>query len=321
MASGVRSSSPGWLALPPLRPPQWWLPRQPRAAACTGLKVHQPLRALAQAAWSTTRLAARLGGLRLLAGGQPPPDEVLDLVAPHLRAGDLTAVMRRGDEHRFVVLIMSQAGWPWGVAKVALSVAGERALRQEAGAIAAYGGWLTPPLSAPRVLASEPGLLLLDAVDWRMRRRPWRLTSGIAAALGTLHRKGGSGDGQGLAHGDFAPWNLLRHETGWVLLDWEHAGPGAPAYFDLLHFLVQSSRQLGRPSRGAVVRGVSTGRGWTGRAVRAYAGAAGLDSATAVGHLRAYLWAREAGIDLRTQRGRTLLLAGGPRAAHPLEGP
>jgi hypothetical protein len=220
------------------------------------------------------------------------------MVAPHLPKGGPMAVMRLGRDSRFVVLMMNRAGRPATVAKVALSEAGERALDREASAIAAYGHGLVPPLSAPHVLASEPGLLVLDAIDWRMQWRPWRLTTGVAAALGVLHRSGRSGPGSGPAHGDCAPWNLLRHGTGWVLLDWECADPDTPSYYDILHFLIQSSTNLGRPSQRAIVRGVSTGQGWIGRAVQAYADAAELDSAEAVEHLRSYLRARDVWMDL-----------------------
>ena len=313
-----------WLTLPPLRPPNWWLPRGPRAAACAGLKVYQPMTSRGRAAWLTTRLAARLGGLGLLAHGQPPPDAVVELAAPHLPAGGAMAVMRREGGHRFVVLIMSPAGRPLRVAKVALSDTEGQALRREAEAIATYGRWLAPPLAAPCVLASESRLLLLDAVDWQVQARPWRLTSSVAAALGAFHRRGRSGHAGGLAHGDCTPWNLLRHAHGWVLVDWGHAGPDVPAYFDILHFFVQSSRNLGRPSQRAIVRGVTSGAGWIGRAVQAYADAAGLDRDQAVGYLRTYLWAREARIDLRTPQGRSLLLTTGSHQAQALgrrEGP
>ncbi len=281
-----------WLALPPLQPPRWWLPQCPRAAACAGVKVYHPITSKGRAAWLTARLAARLGGSRLLAHGQAPPDAVQDLVKPRLPTGGAMAVMRCAHDDRFVVLMMDRAGRPSEVAKVNLSGTGGRSLHREANAIAAYGRWLAPPLTAPRVLANEPGLLVLDAVDWRMQWRPWRLTTDVAASLGAFHRRGRSRDGSGLAHGDCTPWNLLRHEAGWVLLDWECARPDAPAYFDVLHFLVQSSTNLGKPSRSAVVHGVTTGRGWVGRVVWAYADAAGLDSAGAVEHLRAYLGAR-----------------------------
>jgi hypothetical protein len=313
-------SGAGWLSLSALRMPGCWLPREPRAASRAGLKVYQPMRARARAAWLATRLAAHLGGLRLLAPGPPPPAAVLDLVARHLPRDHVTAVMRRCD-HRFVVITMSRTGQPSRVAKVALSAADELALRREADAIAAYGGWLVPPLAPPRVLASERGLLLFDAVDWQLQWRPWRLDSSVAAALGTLHRRGRSGDGRGLTHGDCTPWNLLRRPSGWVLLDWELAGADAPAWFDLLHFLVQAARHLGRPSQRAVVDGVTTGRGWIGRAVRAYAEAAELDSAGAAGHLRAYLWARAAQVDLRTPHGRAALVAAGRDPARPLGTP
>jgi hypothetical protein len=291
----VRSASADWLTLPPLRPTRWWVPAGPRTVAYTGLKLYQPMTAWGRTGWLTARLAARLGGFSLLAPGHPPPDDVLERVTPHLPKGGPMAVMRLEHGGRFVVLMMNRAGQPATVAKVALSAAGERALHREARDLAAYGRGLVPPLSAPCVLASAPGLLVLDAVDWQMQWRPWRLTNDIASALGVLHRTGRSGRGSGLAHGDCAPWNLLRQRHGWVLLDWECADPDAPAYYDILHFLFQSFTNLGRPSQRAIVRGVSTRQGWIGKAVQAYADAAELDSAEAVEYLRLYPREPEAG--------------------------
>lgn len=43
-----------------------------------------------------------------------------------------------------------------------------------------------------------------------------------------------------LAHGDFTPWNLVRHRGEVRAFDWEHLAVDAPALHDLVHFHVQT---------------------------------------------------------------------------------
>jgi hypothetical protein len=96
--------------------------------------------------------------------------------------------------------------------------------------------------------------------------------------MGAFYRAGTRGPGlqPGPAHGDFAPWSLLRTADGWVLIDWEDAAAAEAPFLDLCHYLVQGHAMLGRPSRQAVLDGFRDQRGWVGLAVAAYADGAGL---------------------------------------------
>jgi hypothetical protein len=178
-----------------------------------------------------------------------------------------------------------------GVAKVATDPAGLDALRREAEAIATLGSALDPPLAAPRILHEEPGLLLLEPIPWRPRARPWRLEPEVARALGALFRRGGTPhpEGRGAAHGDCAPWNLLRKDGGWVLLDWESARRDAAPFEDLCHYLIQGHALLGRPSWTEIRVGFLDGGGWVGSAIEAYADAAGVRADDAPTFLESYL--------------------------------
>jgi aminoglycoside phosphotransferase (APT) family kinase protein len=104
----------------------------------------------------------------------------------------------------------------------------------------------------------------------------------------------------GAAHGDFAPWNMLRTESGWVLIDWEAATDAAPPFFDACHFLVQSHSLLGRPSMDELVRGFGQGEGWIGSALHSYADGAGLTGVDPERSLVSYLEVTEGSV--RVQR-------------------
>ena len=178
------------------------------------------------------------------------------------------------------------------MAKVATDSAGEEVLEREAAAIRTLGALLEPPLSAPRILVEEQGLLLLASVAWRPRHRPWLLDADFARSLGAFFRAGvieGPDGLRGPGHGDFAPWNLLQASNNAVLVDWESAAPDLPAFHDVCHWLVQVHSLLGRPSSKELLRGIERGEGWIGAAIRSYAEGAGLDPKDATAGMISYL--------------------------------
>jgi aminoglycoside phosphotransferase (APT) family kinase protein len=136
----------------------------------------------------------------------------------------------------------------------------------------------------------------------------------VARACGLLYRRTASADGsRGAAHGDLAPWNVLRTDTGWTLVDWEDASEDAPPFTDVLHYLVQAYALLRRPTRRDLLASVRTGRGTAGAAIRVYALAAGVAAGVAFGELRSYLkWSLPV-LDPHTRDGRR-----GIRARHAL---
>jgi Phosphotransferase enzyme family len=289
-ARSIARLGAGWVTVPAAST-RWWLPRGPRSVARAGLGVYQPVTWKARAGWSAANTVARLGGFRLLRRGAAPPKEVRDLLAPHLSLGSTLAVSRANAPGRYVASIIDRCGVTTAIAKVATEPPGVRAIASDAAAIGSIGDLLSPPLFAPDVLFEGPGLLVLRAVPWRPRERPWELDEEVAYALGRLFAAGARDTAsapRGPAHGDCAPWNLLRTEDGWVLVDWESAVEEAPPFFDICHWMVQSHCLLGRPSQQELLDGLRTGRGWVGRAIEAYGQGSALAASPWSG-FRAYL--------------------------------
>jgi hypothetical protein len=286
----ARRLGAGWDALRWRGQIRWWLPRGSPAAAAGALSIYQPVTVRGRLGWEAARIAARAGAFRLLPRGEAPPSLVRRALAPHLPPRTTLAVARANHPGRYVAAILDGRGICHGLAKVATGPAGTEALRREAEAIERIGSLLTPPLAAPRVLVHEPGVLLLEAVPWRPRPRPWGLEPKVARALGMLFAsKTAAGRLEGPAHGDCAPWNLLQTDQGWVLIDWEDATDDAPPFHDLCHYLVQGYTLLGRPSWSEVREGFLHGAGWVGRAVRAYAEGSGVAADRAPRSLESYL--------------------------------
>jgi hypothetical protein len=282
-------TGPGWLGLPRKGSVRWMIPRGPRRAALQGLRMYQPMTPKGRLAWGVARGAASLGAFRLLPRGDAPHRAIRQALAPHIPPRGTIAVARSNHAARFVALIVDGTGAARAVAKIALDQAGREALEREASALRTLGPLLPAPLRAPRIVDQEDGLLLMEAVRWRPRQRPWELPVDGAHALGRFHATGRATKEKGLAHGDFAPWNLLETKDAWVAVDWESGDTEAPPFYDLFHFLVQSCALLGRPSQEAILQGVAAAEGHVATLISAYADGAGISGREASRHFLTYL--------------------------------
>jgi aminoglycoside phosphotransferase (APT) family kinase protein len=165
-----------------------------------------------------------------------------------------------------------------------------------------------PPLFAPTIVKQSDGLLLLGAIAWHPRLRPWVLPKDVARALGAFFqtRSGSGKTGVGLSHGDCAPWNLLRTDRGWGLVDWEEAHDQGMPFFDLFHYLILAHLNLERPSQKALLEGLR-GQGWVARSIEAYAEGAKLRVEDARRFLISYLEFPGRRLDVSTPAGRGLV--------------
>ncbi|HYZ13522.1 MAG TPA: hypothetical protein VFA08_07950 [Actinomycetota bacterium] len=299
----MRRLGAGWIAIPPSR--RWVFPRGPRATTAAALSIYQPVTGRGRVAWGAARLAAHAGAFRLLPRGDAPPARVREAIAQFVPRGATLAAMRANHPGRHVVAIVNQYGQTSAIAKVADDDEGRERLRAEAESLDRFSPYITRPVTVPRVIAHEDGVLVLESVTWQPRPVPSRLPIDVARACGLLYRRTASADGsRGAAHGDLAPWNVLRTETGWTLVDWEDASEDAPPFIDVLHYLVQAHALLRRPTRRDLLASVRTGRGTDGAAIRVYALAAGVAAGVAFGELRAYLERTLPTLDPQTRDGR-----------------
>jgi hypothetical protein len=208
------------------------------------------------------RFGSGLGAFRLLPRGPAPSRAAREALAPHVPRGATLAVMSANHPGRYVFLIVGRDGRPYAVGKVAADARGHEALQREARALTTFGARLPSPLSAPALVAHDKGVLLLEAVRWTPRLRPWNLPPDVARALGELFRTTAREDGSaGTAHGDCAPWNLLHSDDRWVLVDWEASREDAPPFFDVFHYIVQSHVLLRHRSPEPLLKDLATGRG------------------------------------------------------------
>jgi hypothetical protein len=295
----------GWVRLPTRRSPRWLLPRGERNVARGALSIYQPVTTRGRAGWEVARVAASLGGFRLTPRAEAPPRAIRATLAPHLPPGATIATMKANHPGRWVAAVISARGELLAIVKVALDDQARAALAKEADALIRLAPKLPAPLRAPTVLERSDCHLLLEACRWRPRARPWMLAEDVAGAMGAFYRlTAGVHGGEGAAHGDFAPWNLLRLSDGWVLIDWEHIRDAAPPFLDVFHYVVQAHALLRRPTQRDVVSGIAGGEGWVGRAIHAYASAASIDADEALGHFPAYLESSMAMLNPATRRGR-----------------
>jgi thymidylate kinase len=276
----LSTGRPPWAALPSKHRPRWLLPSSSRAAARSALLVYHPVTLRARIGWELGRLLAAQGALRLVPASSPP-EEVWKVVAPIVPPGGTVAVARANHAARYVVLVLDRQGMAQSFAKVALDDAGALALGRESEGIQLVAELLRPPAFAPKVLSSSEDMLVFEAVNWHPRTAPWRLPEQVAYALGRVFAETMTEPGpRGAGHGDLAPWNLLRSDRGWALIDWEDARPDLPAFFDVFHFLVQSNIDLHMPSKRAILRGLKL-KGWIGTTITAYCMGAGIDPSLA----------------------------------------
>jgi hypothetical protein len=284
--------------------PRLILPRAPRAAVVAALHAYHPCSTRARFAWQTSRRFAALGGFRLLPRGAAPPRVVRELLAPHLPSRTTIAVAESDHPGRFVAVIVGDRGTCHGVAKLATDTHGQTALENEARALDSLAKFLPPPLYAPGLLAQDKGLLLLEPVQWVPRRLPWVLPPEIARAIGAFFGANGADELMGPTHGDFTPWNLLKAERGWVLVDWEEARDRDRPFFDLFHYLFMVHLNLETFSQQALLDGLE-GKGWIGRAIAAYAEGAGLHDVDPRDFLIFYLHSSSERLNLATPDGRS----------------
>jgi hypothetical protein len=307
-------TAPGWVALPrpgrgtpsPSAPhyvPQLILPRGPRAAVAAALYAYHPCTTKARLAWQAARRFGALGGFHLVPRRGAPPPEVMERLAPYLPPRTTIAVAESDHPGRFVALIVGERGDCHGLAKIATDSAGRSALGNEAKALDSLAKLLPRPLSAPRLLARDTGLLLLEPVHWVPRRSPADLPDEVARAMGAFFRAHGDGE-LGPTHGDFAPWNLLETERGWVLVDWEEARDRERPFFDLFHYLFMAHQNLAAFSQGDFLDGLE-GRGRIGRAIAAYAEGADLRGVDLRELLIFYLRSSSERLNLASPDGRS----------------
>ena len=304
-------TAPGWVALPrpgrgtpsPSAPhyvPQLILPRGPRAAVAAALYAYHPCTKKARLAWKAARRFGGLGGFHLVPRRGAPPPEVMERLAPYLPPRTTVAVAESDHPGRLVALIVGEQGTCHGLAKIATDPTGRSALENEARALESLAKLLPPPVSAPRLLARDTGLLLLEPVRWVPRRDPADLPDEVARAMGAFFGPGEMGP----THGDFAPWKLLETAAGWVLVDWEEARDRDRPFFDVFHYLFMAHQNLAAFSREDFLAGLE-GKGPVGRAIAAYAEGADLRDVDLRELLVFYLRSSSERLDLASPDGRS----------------
>jgi hypothetical protein len=228
----------------------------------------------------------------------------MERLAPYLPPRTTIAVAESDHPGRFVALIVGERGNCHGLAKIATDSTGRIALGNEERALGSLAKLLPPPLSAPRLLARDAGLLLLEPVRWIPRRNPAVLPNEVAWAMGAFFGAHEAGEQLGPTHGDFAPWNLLESKRGWVLVDWEEARDRDRPFFDLFHYLFMAHQNLAAFSRQDFLDGLE-GKGRIRGAIAAYAEGASLRDADLRTLLIFYLRSSSQRLNLASPDGRS----------------
>lgn len=245
-----------------------------RGDAGQTLRLYQPQRALARLAGGCLRAAAWLGCHRFFPKLAPvaDPDRAcldMDVRGCGLLLGDPT--------HRIPRAIAAyRRKNRWEVAKIAIGPDGSPALGREAGILAelarrgirqgvpeclgfssdARGAVLRMNYIGGKPVKradTETALAILEG--WAEERKPspfpaFEEAASIHAGLTLCH----AGDAMhalfdklelspGVAHGDFARWNMLRDRSGKLwLLDWEWGNLDGMPGLDLVHWISQDAR-------------------------------------------------------------------------------
>lgn len=282
----------GWTRIRGVRAGVALVPRSPRSAVVGGLSVSHPVSVPSLVTHHAVRALGPLGLVRLARRASAgPPDAVRDSVASVIELGGSVAVASSSHSDRHVVSILSRSGDSQMVAKIATGERGSRALAREALVLERMRHSLPAPLAAPRIIARGQDSLMMEALPWRLRARPWVLPARVAYALGSLFASTTHMTAEGIRgfrHRQCTPWTLLNAGDRWYLVDWEMADDQGIPFFDIFHYVVLSHAMLHRPTRRQILDGVA-GRGWVGAAVRAYADGAKIPMARTDEALNSYL--------------------------------
>lgn len=189
-------------------------------------------------------------------------------------AGDRRVVLAgtSGPTEKCVVVCIAEDDAPSAFVKVGTEPSARHRIAREADLLARAGDGLAPQLlgswnhgpwtglamlpvpgkaipadaSVPRDLSS---LLALSGPGMRVPVRSHPLTLVLAASyderLALFTRFNGNHPvAVCLTHGDFAPWNVLRHQGRYGLVDWEYCSELGMPYLDDAHWVVRVSTSI-----------------------------------------------------------------------------
>lgn len=266
------------------------LPRD-KEAALMALRLYQPQRFIAKVFVQAITLAVRLGIQsfflkRVVLGdeGQEPEREAGEDL--QVRRGSAGVLLGNPDHlvRRAIVSFRAQNGFE--VAKIAFGKEGVTLIEGEAQTIAQLpkgrsgipevlgthhreeiGVMRMPYLNGGMLKANDPEIYVNLLSDWFLdeARCPlgsfaeWEKIESVLSVLPQgedhLARLKNLSIKPSIRHGDFAPWNLIKDQTGKVLaLDWEWGVARGVSGFDVVHFLAQEMRLVQGLSANEIVR-------------------------------------------------------------------